>query len=118
MTLSDVPISDLLRMFRATSDALGMDAVESELLLDELCRRRGRRLLISSTRGRTIMQKRHIQQLLSRKQAAQFLGISVRMLDYLASTGEIRRIRIGSAVRYDILDLLEFAEGRKEAIRQ
>jgi len=45
--------------------------------------------------------------------AAKFLGISERKLWELAALHEIRRVRIGRAVRYDLHDLEEWIERKK-----
>jgi excisionase family DNA binding protein len=54
--------------------------------------------------------------LLSRREAAQLLGISWRMLDNLVRSGQIRIRRIGGPIRGRVLfsrcELLKFAEGR------
>ena len=46
-------------------------------------------------------------------EAAKFLGISERKLWELTSLGEIRRVRIGRAVRYDLVDLGAWIEQKK-----
>ena len=51
--------------------------------------------------------------LLNRREAAFWLRISVRKLDSLAASGELRRIKIDSSVRFDPADLRAFAESHK-----
>jgi len=51
--------------------------------------------------------------LLSRNAAARFLAISVRKLDQLAASGELRRVKIDSCVRFERSDLDAFVSARK-----
>jgi len=47
--------------------------------------------------------------LITRKEAAKLLGVSMRTLDTLAAEGEIHPSRFGRAVRYESRALREFA---------
>jgi len=51
--------------------------------------------------------------LLNRKEAAAWLGVSTRKLDALAASGELPRVRIGTAVRFEPQDLNAYAQSRK-----
>ena len=51
--------------------------------------------------------------LLNRREAAAWLGISERKLDSLTASGELRRVKIGSSVRFDPRDLNAFIESQK-----
>lgn len=42
---------------------------------------------------------------LDRRDAARYLGISMRSLDYLAARGQIRRVRIGRKPIYPVVEL-------------
>jgi len=53
-------------------------------------------------------------QLVNRTRAAELLAISERKLWELSNRGEIRHLRIGRAVRYDVADLVTWIEERKE----
>lgn len=53
-------------------------------------------------------------QLVSAARAAQILAISPRKLWEMSNTGEIRHLRIGRGVRYDVADLTAWIEARKE----
>ena len=55
--------------------------------------------------------------LLTPGEAAQALAISPRKLWALTDAGEIRRIRIGRSVRYDVGDLRTWINGRKEVVQ-
>lgn len=46
--------------------------------------------------------------LLTRLEAARFLNLSPRKIDYLVSSGELPRIKIGSSVRFESGDLNAF----------
>ncbi len=48
--------------------------------------------------------------LLTTKQAASWLCIGVRTLQYLAASKDIRKVRIGSSVRFDPADLQAYIE--------
>jgi excisionase family DNA binding protein len=50
----------------------------------------------------------------STARAAQILAISQRKLWELSNSGEIRHLRIGRGVRYDMADLAAWVEERKE----
>jgi len=50
---------------------------------------------------------------LSRKEAARFLGIATSHLDKLAAKGAIPRIRIGRRVVFDVADLEDFLKRNK-----
>lgn len=67
-----------------------------------------------------------IQQIMSRREAAEYLRISVRKLDYLAESGELKFVKLGKGKRARVLyrrkDLDEFIElnlvcDRREANR-
>ncbi len=51
--------------------------------------------------------------LLTRREAAAFLAISQRKLDQLTASGALPRVRIGSCVRFDVIDLQSFANSQK-----
>ena len=51
--------------------------------------------------------------LLKRREAAKRLAISERKLDELAASGEIRRVKIGTAVRFEPQDLQAYIESKK-----
>lgn len=53
--------------------------------------------------------------LLSREQAANRLGISMRNLDYLREAGRLPFIQIGRRVVFSPLDLERFIEARRVA---
>jgi len=53
-------------------------------------------------------------QLVTTTQAAEILAISPRKLWELSNGGEIRHLRIGSGVRFDLADLSEWIEQRKQ----
>lgn len=46
--------------------------------------------------------------LLSHRDAARYLSISERKLDYLANDGDVPAVRIGRCRRYRLTDLQEF----------
>lgn len=50
--------------------------------------------------------------LLSRPEAARFLGISTRQIGNLIAAGAISHVRIGRSVRFRVRDLEEFVESR------
>ena len=52
--------------------------------------------------------------LLTPKQAAELLSLSPRKLWELTAIGEIPRLKIGAAVRYDPRDLTAFIDRTKE----
>ncbi len=52
--------------------------------------------------------------LLTVRQAAELLSISRRTLAELISTREIGVVRIGRAVRFDVMDLRDFIQKRKD----
>ena len=54
--------------------------------------------------------------LLSPRDAAAWLKISERTLWRIARDGQLRSIRFGRSVRYDIADLVAFAESRKTSL--
>ncbi len=46
---------------------------------------------------------------------AALLGVSGRTIDRLAASGQLRRVRIGRVVRFELADVLELVErGREE----
>lgn len=51
--------------------------------------------------------------LLTTEQARSMLNISARTLFTLASTGKLPQVRIGRAVRFDIVDVQKFIAERK-----
>jgi len=55
------------------------------------------------------------KRLLTPEEAAQYLGISARQLEYLRHDGQIRQTRLPNTRKrlYDILDLDEFIESSK-----
>jgi len=53
--------------------------------------------------------------LLTPKQAANWLAISPRKLWSLTASGDVPCVRIGRSVRYDAADLAEFVETLKSA---
>ncbi|WP_428937284.1 helix-turn-helix domain-containing protein [Fontivita pretiosa] len=55
--------------------------------------------------------------LLTPREAAAALAISERSLWNLAQTGQVRRLKIGRAVRYDVRDIEAFIARRKEVPR-
>lgn len=67
----------------------------------------------------TLVDRSVTQRLLTREQAAEVLGISVRKLDALEEAGEIQAIRIGRSVRYhpDILERFIRRRARKNSGR-
>lgn len=54
-----------------------------------------------------------LQPLLTSREAAEFLKISERTLWQLANDGEVKRVVIKKAVRYDLWDLLDYIESVK-----
>lgn len=52
--------------------------------------------------------------LLRSKEAAELLAISTRKLWELTNRGEIPRVKIGKAVRYDLVDLVAWIAQQKE----
>ena len=57
--------------------------------------------------------RRTINSLLTRKEAASTLHISLRKLDELLASGELPRVLIGTCVRIDAKDLEVFIEKSK-----
>ena len=55
--------------------------------------------------------------LMNRREASAWLGISERKLDSLAASGELSRIRIGTAVRYEQKDLQVYVDSQKAGER-
>ena len=55
------------------------------------------------------------KRLLTPREAANYIGISVRQLEYLTADGEIRQMRLPNTKKrlYDTLDLDEFIESSK-----
>ncbi|MGH7129568.1 MAG: helix-turn-helix domain-containing protein [Planctomycetaceae bacterium] len=53
--------------------------------------------------------------LLTAREAARALAISPRTLWTVTNRGEIRPVRIGRAVRYDVRDLIEWIDEQKRA---
>ncbi len=51
--------------------------------------------------------------LLTRLDAATYLAISPRKLDQLCADGELPRVKIGTAVRFELADLDRFIEEQK-----
>jgi excisionase family DNA binding protein len=51
--------------------------------------------------------------LLTRAEASRFLSLSPRKLDQLAANGELPRVKIGAAVRFDPADLEAFVAAAK-----
>lgn len=51
--------------------------------------------------------------LLTKKQAAYVLHISVRKIDLLRKAHELRSVKIGELVRFDTADIQEFVNRRK-----
>ena len=51
--------------------------------------------------------------LLTKKQAAFVLGVSVRKVDKLRKTDGLRSVKIGDLVRFETADLCEFINRRK-----
>lgn len=51
--------------------------------------------------------------LLTRAEASRFLALSPRKLDQLAASGELPRVKIGAAVRFDPADLEAFVAAAK-----
>lgn len=51
--------------------------------------------------------------LLTRAEASRFLSLSPRKLDQLAASGELPRVKIGAAVRFDPADLEAFVAAAK-----
>lgn len=49
--------------------------------------------------------------LLSKKDSARILGISLRKLDYITSEGKLHPLRIGRRVLFRYRDLAQFAGG-------
>jgi excisionase family DNA binding protein len=56
--------------------------------------------------------------LLSRVEAAQFLRISIPMLDLLKARGELSSVKIGRRVLFDSQDLLAFIEKSKNKAKK
>ena len=54
-------------------------------------------------------------QLLTRRDAAQLLSLSVSKLEKMAAAGELVPIHIGAAVRYDAADVRAWIEEKKLA---
>lgn len=55
--------------------------------------------------------------LLTRAEASRFLSLSPRKLDQLAANGELPRVKIGAAVRFDPADLEAFVAAAKQGGR-
>jgi excisionase family DNA binding protein len=55
----------------------------------------------------TLLPNQSAEEILSRRKAAQFLGISLPTLHVYTTTGKIKGYRMGSTVRYKKSDLLE-----------
>lgn len=54
--------------------------------------------------------------LLRPREAAEWLKISERTLWTLNQRGELPAVRIGRNVRYDLADLIEFVDARKDGV--
>ena len=54
-----------------------------------------------------------VKLLVTSRVAAKMLSISERTLFSLAASGEIKRLKIFSSVRFDVKDLLAFIEAKK-----
>ena len=59
------------------------------------------------------MQSTNANRLLSRREAATYLAISPRKLDQLVANGDLPRVKIGSAVRFERVDLDDFIAAQK-----
>jgi len=57
-----------------------------------------------------------VPRLLTTRQAAERLAISLRTLERLAASGELRAVRFGRSVRIDSADLAAFIESRKHGV--
>jgi excisionase family DNA binding protein len=57
------------------------------------------------------------RRLMTRKQAATYLNVSVRKVDQMSANGELRRVKIDACVRFDPADLDAAIEARKEVIK-
>ena len=55
-------------------------------------------------------------QLLTIRQAAERLAVSLRTLERLAASGELSAVRFGRSVRIDPEDLVAFVESRKQSL--
>ncbi len=64
------------------------------------------------------MQVAAIDCLLRPREAAAWLKISERSLWSLTHQGQLKAVRIGRSVRYDIADLVAFIEARKTRVGQ
>jgi excisionase family DNA binding protein len=47
--------------------------------------------------------------LLTREEAAEFIGFSLRKIDQLVAAGELKPRRIGESVRFSVSELVRFA---------
>jgi len=56
-----------------------------------------------------------LRHLLSRREAAIYLAISPRKLDQLVADGDLPRVKIGSCVRFEHVDLDAFIVAQKSA---
>lgn len=56
--------------------------------------------------------------LVDSRRAAAMLAVSERTLWTLANSGELQRIKIGSAVRFAVSDLVSFVDSKKNAPRE
>ena len=54
---------------------------------------------------------------LDRRQAAQYLSISVRLLDKLASEGQLSRVKIGTKTLFRVSDLDDFIETKIQRLK-
>lgn len=55
----------------------------------------------------------HLPRLLTKKEAAYVLGISVGKIDLLRKSRDLRAVKIGELVRFDSEDIREFINRRK-----
>jgi len=60
------------------------------------------------------MENEEDRRLVTRAEAAYWLRISIRKIDQLVAEGLIGRVKIGTAVRFDIQDLLDFIHSSKD----
>jgi excisionase family DNA binding protein len=54
-----------------------------------------------------------VQRLLSTREAAEYLGISIRTLWTLTQRGELTCVRFGRVVRYEMADLVSYVHSCK-----
>ena len=54
---------------------------------------------------------------LDRRQAAEYLSISTRLLDNLASAGQIPRVKIGAKTLFRIADLDAFVDSQVQRLK-